>query len=102
MNFNPTATFHCKGDPAMHKRPPAIGLAHELIHALHAATGVDMWWVVKNNHRLEEVITTGMAPYQYEEISDNKMRAQWPTEIGLRKDYTTKAGTTKAQYGLPT
>ena len=86
----------------MHKRPPAIGLAHELIHALHAAQGVDLWWVVKNNHHLEEVITTGMAPYQYEALSDNKMRTQWPTDIAVRKNYNTAAGSTSAQYGPPT
>ena len=28
VEFNHTKTFHCLDDPAMHKRPPAIGLCH--------------------------------------------------------------------------
>ncbi len=87
VNFNATRTFHCVDDPAMHQRPPAVGLAHELIHALHNARGVRMGIVNTNNEKLEEIITTGFPPYNFEEISDNKMRTQWPTYLHLRENY---------------
>lgn len=87
VSFNHTKTFHCEHDPAMHQRPPAVGLAHELIHALHNSSGVNMSLVKKNNENIEELITTGMPPYNFEELSDNKMRTQWPSNLSLRHDY---------------
>jgi hypothetical protein len=87
VNFHPTKTFHCVLDPAMHQRPPAIGLAHELIHALHCVTGVTQGANSIDGQNLEEIITTGFPPYQYEEFSDNKLRTQWPTHLHLRKHY---------------
>jgi hypothetical protein len=85
--FNHTRTFHCVNDPAMHRRPPAIGLAHELIHALHNSSGVNMKLVGKDGENIEEIITTGMPPYNFEELSDNKMRTQWPSHLALRTNY---------------
>ncbi len=101
VKFNPEMTFACKDDPAMHERPPTMGLAHEMIHAMHAAEGTNMRLVSRNNQRLEELITTGMAPYQYEAISDNKMRTQWPSFVALRENYTTAAGTTRVKVQKP-
>ena len=31
--------------------------------------------------------TTGMPPYNFEELSDNKMRSQWPQHLNLRMNY---------------
>jgi hypothetical protein len=87
VNFNSTKTFHCVDDLAMYQRPPAVGLAHELIHALHNSQGINLALVVQNNQKLEEVVTTGMPPYNFEGISDNKMRTQWPTNLELRENY---------------
>jgi hypothetical protein len=87
VSFNPTKTFHCEDDPAMNQRPPAIGLAHELLHALHNSRGVNLSLVKRNNENIEELITTGMAPYNFEELSDNKLRTQWPTRLELRENY---------------
>ena len=98
IDFNPTASFACADDPSMHQRPPAIGLAHEMVHALHAATGTNLTMVVRNNEKLEEVVTTGLPPYQFEDISDNKMRTQWPSRIAHRHNYVTKAGTRSVAY----
>jgi len=72
----------------MHQRPAAIGLAHELIHALHNSRGVNMKLVAKNGENIEEIITTGMPPYNFEELSDNKMRTQWPKGLELRENYS--------------
>lgn len=87
VNFNYEKTFSCKDDPAMHKRPPAVGLAHELIHALHNGQGMNMVLVANNGQNLEELITTGLPPYNFEALSDNKMRTQWPSNLALRLHY---------------
>ncbi|MEQ1830439.1 MAG: M91 family zinc metallopeptidase [Pirellula sp.] len=87
VNFNPLGEMHCADDPAMNKRPPAIGLAHELIHALHTMTGVNQGDNKTGNAKLEEIITTGFPPYNFEEFSDNKLRSQWPDFLELRQKY---------------
>jgi hypothetical protein len=87
VSFNHAKTFHCVGDPAMHQRPPAIGLAHELIHALHNSTGMNLSLVKKNEENIEELITTGIAPYNFEDLSDNKIRTGWPKMQELRTSY---------------
>ena len=87
VKFNPLGTMHCPHNPPMHGRPPAIGLAHELIHALHCMRGVNQRDNRIGGEKLEEIITTGFPPYNYEEFSDNKLRAQWPTNLDLRQKY---------------
>lgn len=87
VKFNPVGFMHCVDDPAMHQRPPAIGLAHELIHALHCVKGVNQANNRTGNQKLEEVITTGFVPYNFEEFSDNKLRTQWPVHLQLREKY---------------
>jgi hypothetical protein len=88
VNFNPTRTFNCPLDRAMHQRPPAVGLAHELIHALHASQGVLMSLVANpQGENLEELITTGLPPYHFEEISDNLLRTQWTQDMAIRTRY---------------
>ncbi|MCL6502737.1 MAG: type III secretion system effector protein [Pirellulales bacterium] len=92
----PSLRRHCSQDPAMRNRPPAIGLAHELIHALHAVTGTSMKLASTDGRyresgepvqKLEEVITTGLPPYNFEPFSDNKFRALWHTPVLLRMKY---------------
>lgn len=87
VKFNPLGQWHCVHDPAMHQRPAAIGLAHELIHALHCMKGIDMGDVISGHEMLEEIITTGFPPYNFEEFSDNKFRTQWPSKLELREKY---------------
>jgi len=87
VKFNPLGTMHCPHNPSMHGRPPAIGLAHELIHALHCIQGVNQRDNRIGGEKLEEIITTGFPPYNFEEFSDNKLRTQWPTNLGLREKY---------------
>ncbi len=87
VKFNPVGFLHCVDDPAMHQRPPTIGLAHELIHALHCVKGVNQANNKTGGQKLEEVITTGFPPYNFEEFSDNKLRTQWPAHLQLRKKY---------------
>jgi len=58
-----------------------------LIHALHNSSGVNLALVKKDSENIEELITTGMPPYNFEELSDNKMRSQWPQHLNLRMNY---------------
>ena len=37
--------------------------------------------------KLEEIITTGFPPYNYEQFSDNKLRTQWFSHLELRLKY---------------
>lgn len=87
VKFNPLGTMHCPHNPPMHGRPPAIGLAHELIHALHCMRGVNQRDNRIGGEKLEEIITTGFPPYNFEEFSDNKLRTQWPSRLELREKY---------------
>lgn len=86
ISFDPGDWKPCAIDPAMKNRHPALGLVHEMIHAYHSATGRNMR-VRHNNENLEEVITTGLPPYQYEDFSDNRFRTELGPEVALRMKY---------------
>jgi len=86
ISFDPADWKPCAIDPAMKNRHPALGLVHEMIHAYHSATGRNMR--VRNaGENLEEVITTGLPPYQYEEFSDNRFRTEMGPDVALRMKY---------------
>jgi hypothetical protein len=58
------------------KRPPAIGLAHELVHADDAAYGrtdPDS----KNGEGNWERRAVGLSPYEKSDYSENKIRSEW-------------------------
>ena len=77
INFNPDAELGCMGDQMM-KRPPAIGLAHELCHAWRNAVGQRLFDdAMSCGLDDDEVMTTGFPPYQYEKYSENLFRAAW-------------------------
>lgn len=85
--FDPDRTFACCTNDALTNRPPTIGLAHELVHGYRAMHGLYLN-VTYGRKKLEEVITTGMAPYQYEKFSDNIFRTQYKgEEQKIRKNY---------------
>ncbi|HLJ17178.1 MAG TPA: M91 family zinc metallopeptidase [Bryobacteraceae bacterium] len=84
--FDPGDWKPCALDPAMKNRHPALGLVHEMVHALHSARGRNMR-VRIGTENLEEIITTGLPPYQFEEFSDNKFRTELGKEINLRMNY---------------
>lgn len=73
-------------------RPPAIGLAHELMHALYNARGTAPGYD-DNNFTITsaELQATGIVPFNNNAVSENQVRAQWvgvnnpapdPTNIG--------------------
>lgn len=86
ISFDPGDWKPCALDPAMKGRHPSLGLAHEMIHAWHSASGRNMR-VKIGNENLEEVITTGLPPYNFEDISDNKLRTEFGNDIQLRTRY---------------
>jgi uncharacterized Zn-binding protein involved in type VI secretion len=88
------------GNKRWEKRPPAVGLAHELVHAVHAANGDISTKPVKNDskpdpsnpkayatEKEEEVRTVGIAPYDKESYSENKIRSEWDPKQTDRKWY---------------
>ncbi|BDC49091.1 hypothetical protein F183_A14070 [Bryobacterales bacterium F-183] len=77
--YDPRNTVSCAGDRGMAWRPPGIGLAHELCHAWRNATGQRMFDDAQAcGLDDDEVMTTGIPPYQYEPFSENKFRVVWP------------------------
>ncbi|WP_437295557.1 hypothetical protein [Sorangium sp. So ce426] len=61
-------------------RPPAIGLAHELMHAMHYGRGTSPGSDI--NHfttTAAELLFAGIGPFAAESITENAIRAQWNT-----------------------
>jgi hypothetical protein len=88
INFDPDRELSCMGDK-MQKRPPTIGLAHELCHAWRNAVGERLFDdALSCNLPDDEVMTTGFPPYQYERYSENLFRAHWTAKkLPMRVNY---------------
>ena len=81
-------------------RPPAIELAHELIHAKHASEGSVDTKKVDNDSKPdpadpkktakesdEEVRAVGISPYEDDDITENKIRSEWDPPQTKREWY---------------
>ena len=88
VSYNPSRSN--LGTEKWQTRPPAIGLAHELVHAQHAAEGSIDTSKVSNDSKpdpgnpklivkemAEEVRTAGIPPYSKEPYSENTIRDEW-------------------------
>jgi len=67
-------------------RPPAIGLCHELMHAMHYTAGTSPGYDI--NHfttTTAELMFAGIGPSATDPVSENAIRAQWPP-VGLAPD----------------
>jgi len=80
ISFKPDVVESCWLNEHV-KRPPAIGLAHELIHAWRNVQGLRYF---KDKEKVadaatpdDEVMTTGFPPYQWEKYSENMFRTLW-------------------------
>ena len=86
----PTSTDHRTsiGSEDWQTRPPAVGLAHELIHARHAQEGSIDLGSSPNDSKpdgsggtattlTEEARTVGLPPYENEPYTENQIRSQW-------------------------
>ena len=62
-----------------HSRPPAIGLAHELMHAYHNTRGDAPGYDIDNSFgtTAAELQATGIIPFDKDEVSENVVRSQW-------------------------
>jgi len=88
------------GTQKWEKRPPAIGLAHELIHADQAAHGTFSSGEVDNDNKRDpsdpikivkerklEVETVGISPNDKRDFTENKIRSEWDPKQPERKWY---------------
>jgi hypothetical protein len=88
IEFNPDIMLGCMGENNYQKRPPVIGLAHELCHAWRNAVGQRLFDdAVSCGLDDDEVMTTGFPPYQYEKYSENKFRQFLAPNLPLRLNY---------------
>jgi hypothetical protein len=76
--FDPDNQASCAGDRGMAWRPPGIGLAHELCHAWRNVTGRRLFDDAQAcGLDDDEVMTTGIPPYNSEPFSENMFRSVW-------------------------
>lgn len=98
VNYNPDRTS--LGTADWETRPPAIGLAHELVHAQHASAGTIDTKREDNDHKpdpsdptktaqemKEEVRTVGIPPHDAEPYSENRIRDEWTPKQPPRPYY---------------
>lgn len=65
-------------NPLNAERPPAIGLAHELVHAYYSMQGLQPGFEVENATTvLFEYRCVGLGPWDGEPVSENAIRADW-------------------------
>ncbi len=81
VKFNPDKTQIGDGSEAWMKRPPGVGLAHEMVHAYHNANGTNDF-TAKG-----EDMAVGVAPYDKEPVTENKIREEWDPKQPLRPHY---------------
>jgi hypothetical protein len=75
----------CAIDGEKKKRPLAIGLAHELIHAYYSVTGTRLY---PEGTPEDEALTTGLPPENFRKYSENLFRSVWPADsLDLRLYY---------------
>jgi hypothetical protein len=88
VEINVERPSQCWSDRTNHMRYPTISMAHEMVHAWRFMTGKMLVWGGEMNQDLEEVIATGLPPYNYEKYSENIFRAQYPdAELEMRTSY---------------
>ncbi len=98
VNYNPDRKS--TGTEDWETRPPAIGLAHELVHAEQAGKGKQKPGQDDNDNRPDatdptkkdqtnkrELEAVGIPPYDNYPYNENKMRKEWPPPQPERKWY---------------
>jgi hypothetical protein len=85
IRYNPAlSTIGFKED--WQRQPPAVWLAHELIHADDAAHG-RMDPELKDGVRNYERQAVGLPPYEKKEFTENRFRAEWSEPLPQRPRY---------------
>ena len=73
--FNPTIEESCVGDGQMRRRPIVVGLFHELVHAYRNVRGRRLFDdFMSCSLPDDELMTTGITPYDYVHFTENKFR----------------------------
>lgn len=73
------------------ERPPAIGLAHELVHAYHVSQGQQPGRDFGHySTTLTELICVGLGPWSENAVSENAVRAHWPPENVPETDHLNR------------
>jgi Effector protein len=85
IKYNPDLSS-IGSNEAWQRQPPAIWLAHELIHADDAAHG-RMDPEYRDGIRNYERQAIGLPPYDQKQFTENKMRAAWSEPQPLRPRY---------------
>jgi hypothetical protein len=85
IRFNPDLSIIGSAE-AWQQQPPAIWLAHELIHADDAAYG-RMDPELKDGVRNYERQAIGLPPYEWKEFTENRLRAEWSEPQPARPRY---------------
>jgi len=98
VSYNPDRTSI--GSEDWETRPPAVGLAHELVHADQAGKGVMQTGNDNNDHKPDptdptktaqekkrELEAAGIPPYDTYPYNENKIRKEWPPPQPERKWY---------------
>jgi type VI secretion system secreted protein VgrG len=81
VRFNPDRTVVGDGSEDWHRRPPGVGLAHELIHANHSAHGTNDFTPAG------EDMAVGVAPYDTDPFTENRIRSEWYPPQPQRPSY---------------
>jgi hypothetical protein len=84
VDFNPNKLFIKDGSLDWHNRPPAIGLAHELVHAWADVYGMTPRGETGGVKRYE-LQAVGLGDFAKKRISENKFRAAFG--LPLRPEY---------------
>ena len=74
VKYNPNILFIKDGSLAWHHRPPAIGLAHEMVHAWTGIYGMRALYDTAGVKR-RELQATGLGEFATARISENRFRA---------------------------
>ncbi len=85
IRYNPNLSSIGSAE-AWQKQPPAIWLAHELIHADDAAYG-RMDPELKDGVRNFERQAVGLHPFEHKEFTENRLRAEWSEPQPARPRY---------------
>jgi len=74
ISYNPSILFIKDGSLAWHHRPPAIGLAHEMVHAWTGVYGTRALYETAGIKR-RELQATGLDEFATARLSENRFRA---------------------------
>ena len=75
VHFNPNRLFIKDGSLDWHHRPPAIGLAHEMVHAWSGVYGMRARGEDEHGVRRREQQATGLADHADNALTENRFRA---------------------------